>query len=414
MQKMKFPTVSLRFLAWQQILGAGGVFAYFLLNTTASPAATKYTTDHSRKISLGQDSLPKAMKPTLQMIAGAENFNPDLKLPSPNENIPLSPQPPPPSQIKPSSGANSGSDLGKNAGASSSEKPATSVTPFAVLEGLQPNIHNDWNNSGQVNRTIETTATFRLNNSDRLLFTTGYDTYEQVGAKTFTNIPLEIDWETKINSLKVRPGVGIDILSSSTTPNFSLKVEYPLMTGLTVSADIQQGAYKFNSKTIENQISALRYGPSIFWQIDKDTSLFSSLKLGSYSDNNQEQQSFSRIERKLGEFSVAGNLFTWNYQNSTDKGYFAPPDFLVYTGEVAWEGNVIRDVLSCRLSASLGGQHVNAKDSDAGGYQTKCTAKISPNIDADLGYSFSNVKSHDSGSTPSNSQSISSQIRWKF
>ena len=285
---------------------------------------------------------------------------------------------------------------------------------FPTRRSSDLNIHNDWNNSGQVNRTIESTAIFRLNNGDKILFTTGYNTYEQTDIKTVTNIPLGVNWETKINSLKISPGVGVDVSSGATTPNFNLKVDYPLMTGLTVSADLQQGAYKFNAKTIANQISALRYGPSIFWQIDKDTSLFSSLKLGNYSDNNQEQQSFSRIERKFGEFSVAGNVFTWNYKNPTDKGYFAPSDFLVYTGEVAWEGSVIRDVLNCRLSASLGGQNVNSTSSDAGGYQTRCTAKLSPNFEADFGYSFSNVKSTVPVTSNANSQSISGQVRVKF
>jgi hypothetical protein len=398
MQKMKFITVLHRLILWQQILAAGSVFTYLLLKTTASSATTTSEILRAGNISSDRRSSP-------QLIAGADNFNPDLKLPPPREQIPL---PSPPDRSAPPPGANTGSVEG------ASVKPVTVGTPFAVLEGLQPNIHNDRNNSGQINQTIETTAILRLNNGDRVLFTTGYNTYEQPGTKTVTNIPLGIDWETKINSLKVRPGVGIDILSSAPTPNFNLKLDYPVMTGLTVSADVRQEAYKFNAKTIENKISTLRYGPSIFWQIDKDTSLFSALHLGSYSDNNQERQSFSRIERKLGEFSVAGNLFTWNYQNPTDKGYFAPPDFLVYTGEVAWEGSVIRDVLSCRLSASLGGQNVNAKGSDAGGYQTKCTAKISPNLEADLGYSFSNVKSHDAVGSPANSQSISSQIRLKF
>jgi hypothetical protein len=401
----KFPTVFRRFPPGQQILAAGSVFAYFLLKTTVSSATTASERIGSVQISLDRRLSPSIIRFTPQLIAGADNFNPDLNLPPPKEYIPL---PSSPDRVLPSPETNSGSIEGAGV------KPATVGAPFAVLEGIQPNIHNDWNNSGQVNRTIESTAIFRLNNGDRLFFTTGYDTYEQVGTKTVNNIPVGIDWETKINALKLRSGVGIDVLSGSTTPTFNLKVDYPMMTGLTVSADIQQGAYKFNAKTIENQISALRYGPSIFWQIDKDTSLFSSLKLGNYSDSNQEQQSFSRIERKFGEFSVAGNLFTWNYKNSTDKGYFAPPDFLVYTGEVAWEGSVIRDLLNCRLSASLGGQNVNSTSSDAGGYQTKCTAKISPNVEADLGYSFSNVKSTVPVSSNANSQSIIGQVRVKF
>jgi hypothetical protein len=401
---MKFSTVFLSSITCQQILAAGSIFVYLLLKTTASAATTASEADLFDKILLS----PPAIRATPQLIAGADNFNPDLKLPAPAEYIPIPPPPVPPDRTIPVPTNNSGS------GENSVAKAAAQGKPFAVLEGIQPNFHNDWNNSGQVNQTIETTAILRLNNGDRLLFLTGYDTYQQPGIKTVTNIPLGINWETKINSLTVRPGVGIDVISGSTTPNFNLKVDYPLTTGLTVSADLQQGAYKFNAKTIENNISALRYGPSIFWQIDKDTSLFSSLHLGNYSDNNQEQQSFSRIERKFGEFSVAGNLFTWNYRNSTDKGYFAPPDFLVYTGEVAWEGSVIRDVLSCRLSASLGGQNVNSTSSDAGGYQTKCTAKISPNIEADIGYSFSNVKSTVPVISNANSQSIIGQIRVKF
>lgn len=397
---MKRPKVLLRFLSWQQILVTGSVFAYFLLETTISAATTASEVLYGGEVSLERSSSTQLIRVTSQLIAGADNFNPDLKIPPPREYIPL--PPPPPEHSSPPSEASSGS------------VKDVSIKSFAVLEGLQPNIHIDWNNSGQVNRTIESTAIFRLNNGDRVLFTNGYDTYEQSGVQTVTNIPLGMEWETKINSLKVRPGLGFDVSSGSTTPNFNLKVDYPLTTGLTVSADLQQGAYKFNAKTIENQISALRYGPSIFWQIDKDTSLFSSLKLGNYSDSNQEQQSFSRIERKFGEFSVAGNLFSWNYKNPTDKGYFAPPDFLVYTGEVAWEGSVIRDVLNCRVSASLGGQNVNSTSSDAGGYQTKCTAKISPNFEADLGYSFSNVKSAVPITSNANSQSIIGQVRMKF
>jgi hypothetical protein len=401
MQKMKFQTVFRRFPSWQQILTVGSILAYLLLKTATSTATSTPKHIRAGKISLSLQPI----RLTPQLIAGADNFNPGLKLSPPREYIPPAS---PPERVVPLPGSNFSSVESKIT------KSDPVGAPFAVLEGIQPNIHNDWNNSGQVNRTIESTAIFRLNNGDRVLFTTGYNTYEQTDTKTVSNIPLGIDWETKINSLKVRPGVGVDISSGSTTPNFKLKVDYPVTTGLTVSADLQQGAYKFNAKTIENQISALRYGPSIFWQIDKDTSLFSSLKLGNYSDSNQEQQSFSRLERKFGEFSVAGNLFTWNYKNSTDKGYFAPPDFLVYTGEIAWEGSVIRDVLNCRLSASLGGQNVNSTSSDAGGYQAKCTAKISPNLEADLGYGFSNVKSTIPITSNANSQSILGQVRVKF
>ena len=120
------------------------------------------------------------------------------------------------------------------------------------------------------------------------------------------------------------------------------------------------------------------------------------------------------VERKFGEFSLAGNLFTWSYKNPTDKGYFAPADFLVYTAEATWEGDVIANVLKCRISVPIGEQRVNGGTSDAGGYQTKCTAKLSPSIEADLGYSFSNVKNQATGLSTANSQSLGTQLRIKF
>jgi hypothetical protein len=136
--------------------------------------------------------------------------------------------------------------------------------------------------------------------------------------------------------------------------------------------------------------------------------------LGNYSDGNAETQSFTRLERKFGEFSLAANLFTWGYKNPTDNGYFAPSDFIVYTGEIAWEGDVIANALKCRVAVPLGGQKVNGTTSDAGGYQTKCTIKISPNFEADVGYVFSNVKNQATGLNTANSQSLGTQVRIKF
>ena len=425
---MATPTSTyLRSIKLRDLLTVGGTIGCYLAIAPTSLAAT--TIDRIDLIAVTNSHRASTLDRSERvLIAGANNFNPELTLRSAPPQLP--PQLPYPSSPplanptvetaqKPDTSAPTTAPIvvseGQNVDAS--KKPAAltpNATPLVVLEGLQPDIRNDWNNSGQVNRTIEQTAIFRLNNGDRATVKTGYDTYEQPGSKTATNIPVQVGWETKINSLKVQPTVGVDFLDVSTTPNFSLKVDYPLTTGLTVSADIQQGAYKFNAKTIENQISALRYGPSIFWTIDPNTTLFSSLHFGNYSDGNAETQSFTRLERKFGEFSLAANLFTWGYQNPTDKGYFAPADFIVYTGEVAWEGDVIANLLKCRLSAPLGGQRVNGSTSDAGGYQTKCTAKISPNIEVDLGYVFSNVKNQATGLSTANSQSLGTQVRIKF
>ena len=394
----------LKLLTWCSMLTAGSAIGY-LVGIPTALAATE-------RLALGLESdSPSARDRSRRLwIASANSFNPDLTLqaqqPTPTPTVlstidlSLDPVPTPTTPTV---------DL--------SSKPAESVTttkPFAVLEGLEPDIRSNWNSSGQVNQTIEQTAIFRLGNGDRATVKTGYNTYVQPDTNTATNVPLQVGWETKINSLKVKPTVGVDFLNVSTTPNFGLKVDYPVTTGLTVSADVQQGAYKFNAKTIDNRISALRYGPSLFWTIDPNTTLFSSLQLGNYSDGNAETQSFTRLEHKFGEFSLAANLFTWGYKNPTDNGYFAPSDFIVYTGEIAWEGDVITNALKCRVSVPLGGQKVNGTTSDAGGYQTKCTIKISPNFEADVGYVFSNVKNQATGLNTANSQSLGTQVRIKF
>ena len=408
---MEFPPDPLKLSKWLKILAAGGWITWLFASKSIALAAT---TNKQVSLFVDQNSVSTTNRSSQGLIAGANNFNPDLKLPPTPENLPKPILTPPPAKIEPppSSSPSSGSEP-KSPEPNTSSTPSVNSGPFLTIDSLQPDIHTDWNNSGQVNRTIEETASFRLNNGDRLNVKLGYDTYEQPGAKTVTNIPFQLSWETKINSLKVQPGVGIDLLDGSTIPNFNLKVDYPLATGFTLSGDIQQGAYKFNAKTIANQVSAVRYGPTIFWALDANTTIFSSWHFGDYSDGNTETQSFSRIERKVGEFSIAGNLFTWGYKKPTDLGYFAPSDFTVSTIEVGWEGT-IADFLKCKIAVPFGSQTVNGSTSNAGGYQTKCTAKLSPNVEADLGYSFSNVKNQTTDVTTANSQSIGTQIRIKF
>jgi hypothetical protein len=178
---------------------------------------------------------------------------------------------------------------------------------------------------------------------------------------------------------------------------------------------VEQGSYKFNAQTLENQITSWRYGPQLSWQIDPKTSLFSSLRFGNYNDGNFEQQSFTRIERKFGEFFLAANLFNWSYQHdyAQESGYFSPPDFLVYTGEVGWEGR-ISNFLRCRVAASLGQQRLNGEFDKANSYQGHCTTNISPNLDADLGYIYSNVQNGETGGSTYNNQSFTGVLRVKF
>ena len=331
-----------------------------------------------------------------KLQAAPENFNPGLRLP-----------PPLPSELNPPS---------------VSKGP---VQPVAVLENLQTDFRDDSDNFGQHNQFVEPTVQWRLRNGNKIRFKTGFDSFDQRHFRSVTNIPLQIGWEGKINSVTVQAAVGVDLFNRlPTAPNFDTQIELPialkttpkgnLRSGVVISGVLEQGPYKFNAQTLENHITAWRLGPNLFWQIDRNTSLFSSFRLGDYSDGNYEQQSFSRLEHKFGQFSVAANLFTWNYKRDLEhrNGYFSPPDFLDYNGELAWEGDIFK-FLRCRLATSLGRQRLKGHFSQGNVYQTRCTAKLSPNVDADFGYAFSNVRNRTGGSAYNNN-SFTGQLRINF
>ncbi|MDF5721250.1 MAG: hypothetical protein PUP91_12370 [Rhizonema sp. PD37] len=335
------------------------------------------------------------------LIAAPENFNPSLQMP-----------PPIPKPIK------------KINPPQSSTKP---VKPEAVLDNIQTDFRNDTDNFGQHNLFIESTAQLRLRNGNKIKFKTGVDYFEQRNVQSLTNIPFQVGWEGKIGQVTVQTAAGIDFFDRLPSAiNFNAKVDAPiipakvspsgqLLSGVVLSANLEQGPLKFNARTLNHQITDWRFGPDLYWQIDRNTSLFSSLRLGNYNDGNSEVQSFSRLEHKLGQFSVAANLFTWSYKNNFESksGYFSPQDFLVYNVEIAWEGNISK-FLRCRLAADLGQQRLKGEFDNANTYQARCTVKLSPNIETDLGYSFSNVRNLNTETSSYNSNSLTGQLRIKF
>lgn len=341
--------------------------------------------------------------PSMQ-IAAPENFNPELRLPPPKPEPSVQPSPPP----------------------NPPPESEDSSRPKVVLENLTTDFRRDQNNFDQSNQFIEETAQFRLENGNRFRIKTGFNSFEQSGVESVTNIPLQVSWEGKIDRVTLELGGGVDTFDRlPVAVNLNARVEAPfavkvtpsgqLQSGVFVSGVVEQGPYKFNAQTLDNQITAWRFGPNVYWQIDPKTSFFSSLRVGLYNDGNEEVQSFSRLERKLGQFSIAANLFSWSYQQdlATENGYFSPPDFLVYNGELAWEGDV-SDFLRCRLSATLGQQRLRGEFDPANSYQARCTAKLSPNVEADLGYGFSNVRNQDTGGSTYNNQSFTGQLRVRF
>ncbi|MEH1873556.1 hypothetical protein [Nostoc sp.] len=344
---------------------------------------------------------PYRFKPKPILMAAPENFNPDLQLP------PVLPEPP-----------------------QNSSPPTTSTESGkrnTVLESIDTDYRYDTDNFGQTNLFFEPTVKFRLNNGNKIFFKTGFNFFEERGVESITNFPVQVGWQGKIGQVSLQTAAGVDVFNRLPTAiNLNAKVEVPisspqvsssgqLLSAVILSGNLEQGPYKSNARTLDNQITAWRFGPDLYWQINRNTSLFSSLRLGSYNDGNSEVQSFSRLERKFGQFSLAANLFSWSFDRNLERtsGYFSPPDFLVYNAEVAWEGN-IANFLRCRLAANLGRQRLKGESDNANTYQTRCTVKVSPNIEADLGYSFSNIQNQETSGNAYSSNSLTGQLRVKF
>jgi hypothetical protein len=327
-----------------------------------SPETPTQTDSRLTEVSSTELHYPSDQSPVL--MAAPDNFNPGLRLPPESPELP--PQP------------------------SSVSSSAESI----VLEGLTTDFRYDHDNFDQRNLFVEETAQFRLRNGNIVRFKTGFNSFEHPDVDSVTNIPIQVGWEGKIDQVTVEVAGGVDWFDRLPTAlNLSARVEAPiavkvsptgeLESGIFPAFIVEQAPYKFNAETLDNQITAWRFGPNVYWQIAPNTSFFTLLRVGLYNDGNQEWQSFSRLEQKIGQFYLAANLFTWSYQEDleTQNGYFSPPDFLVYNAEIGWEGDVF-DFLSCRLAATVGRQRLDGEFDNANGYEARCTAQISPNVEA--------------------------------
>ena len=307
------------------------------------------------------------------LLAAPQNLNPGLAPP------PIPPPIPPPEEpVKPPD--------------SSGEGTSTAQPLSIKLESMDLNFRSDSSNVGQLNRIVEPTFNFNVNDEFSVAVTTGFNFFRQSGIRSVTNLPLRLNWEDEIGDFRVTAGGGVDLFDRlPPQPNFNASAAIPVFSTVTLTPTIEYGAYKPNAKTIENRINALRFGTNFYWQIDSHTSLSSLFRLGVYNDGNFEQQIFSRLEHRIGNFAVALNLFSLVYKNdlSLQSGYFSPHDFLVYNGEISWQDNIF-DFLNCRVTGSFGNQRLQGVWATAYTLQGLCTVQINPNISFNLGYSLNN------------------------
>lgn len=336
-------------------------------------------------------------KPEILHIAAPENLNPGLYNP-----LPLPPLPEPEPLPMPTA---------------PTETPAGEDTfvPVWQLESITVDFSDEFSNFDQANRVIELTVSGVLPSGDHLDVTTGVNTFKQPEINSVLNIPLIINWTREMGDFTTTLGGGVDFFDDLPTAiNVNVSTSVPLGNQATLSFFVDRAPSKFNAMTLNNQIKAWRYGPNLYWQIAPDTSFFSLVRWGRYNDGNREQQSFSRLEQKLGDFSIAANVFNWRYRNDAEltSGYFSPADFLVANGEIAWQGEVF-DWLDCRLLGAWGQQRLAGSWTSALSYGSQCTFQISEIVELDLGYTFSNVVSQTGGSA-FNNRAITGQLRAEF
>jgi hypothetical protein len=307
-------------------------------------------------------------------------------------------------------------------------QPESSITakpPGIKLETLTTDFQNE-SDATRTNRIIEPQAQLRLPNGDQLQVKTGWDTFQQYGIETVQNVPLQAAWVKKIGSNKLKLGGGVDLFDRlPIQPKLNAEIEVPLGVetspqnqmnrGVVLKGLVDYGAYKFNAKTLEQGINVVHVKPQVYWQIDPKTSFYSQYQLGLYNDNNVEHQTYSRLERKLGQFFVAANLFSWNYKADREltNGYFSPKQFLTYSGEVGWAGQVTKG-LNCRLTAALGQQSLNSSSSNIGQYNAGCGVAIAPNVTLNLGYGLSNERKQNLSSSNHQNHALTSQLQVTF
>lgn len=246
---------------------------------------------------------------------------------------------------------------------------------------------------------------------------TGFAEFNQKGLTTVANIPLQAGIEAKVNQIALRGRVGVDLFDRlSAVPLLGFEASRPVFPQANLTGTVEYGAFKYSAQSLENNIRALRFGPTFSWAIDRNTSLLASLRLGSYSDGNFEKEFFFYLERRIGNFYIAGNLYHLSYtiQPPTGtflNGYFAPSNYWYYSGELGWEGTIVEPV-KCRFSVNLGGQTPEGGPAMTDSYQARCAARLSSEVEASLGYRIGSILS--SGASPNIGQTLTAQLRFQF
>ena len=193
-------------------------------------------------------------------------------------------------------------------------------------------------------------------------------------------------------------GQGIDRLDPlPSKKNFSLYFANQATQKMTISSVVEHGLKKENPKAMLNQVGVWRTGPSLYWEISDNTIISSSILWGRYSDGNRDLQTYSRVDRSFGSFSLSADLSTASYEQDLEasSGYFSPSNYLLYSAEAAWKQKLF-DSSTCKLALRAGEQKLSGDLATVYSFGSFCNVEVSTATNINFNYSLASVNGTES------------------
>jgi tetratricopeptide (TPR) repeat protein len=270
--------------------------------------------------------------------------------------------------------------------------------------------------NGEASQSVQQTVQFPIANTDlRSTVRLEVANFEQSGFESRQNYLVEVGGEGRLESVTLRAALGADFFNQGEpSARLHATAELPIAPDLMLGTHLRYAADKTNVQTLENQITAAHLEPTLYWQLDRLTTLYLAYALGLYSDGNTEHQSLLELRREWGDFYLAGTLLYWSYANDPQNGYFAPPDYFLYRGEVGWKRQLFQP-LTCQLAAALGQQQYETTNENNYRLQAGCTVDFSPALQVELNYRLTNNdRLQASGDALSTQQTIQGRLQYSF
>jgi tetratricopeptide (TPR) repeat protein len=266
-------------------------------------------------------------------------------------------------------------------------------------------------NSFAVNQTIK----FRVGDSNLLSSAqVGYGKFTQPGRDVLQHYPVRVGAEGTNHPVRWKVDAGVDIFDRlATKPFVQGQVTAQLSPTFQVGATTNYQAYKENVVTLENGINRILIQPHLFWQITPSTSLYAQYGAGFYSDGNRDGQVWAGLKQQMGDFYVSASVLNWSFAKDPKNGYFAPDNYLSYSGEVGWEGRVA-NAASCNLAVSVGRQSYAGNNRPENGYKAGCKVDLSPTTTIDAQYQYSSNALFTGEGRNSNENRFQINLKTKF